>query len=183
MNDGTLIGDTTEVAKALQILQEEGPSRGLCLDIRKLKFSGRTHILDVMMFSHLKSADHLVVSVYLEDQFCSESILSRVTKTIHLMDCVQKLRDPQRELLLLRNCAGVSKLYFTMRITRPQVMQYAQLQFDEHLLQFLRYLITSDGASFGQLQQRIATLPIKYVGLGIYTMGDTIQYGYMASCF
>lgn len=35
LDDGTSIGDTLEVAKALSIIESEGPSRGLHLNIKK----------------------------------------------------------------------------------------------------------------------------------------------------
>lgn len=64
-------------------------------------------------------------------------------------------------------------MYFSMRTTRPQCMQAAQQYFDRHLMQFLQYLITSDGEGFGQLQQLLVTLPLKDGVLGVYPMQDT----------
>ncbi|XP_026452060.1 uncharacterized protein LOC113352462 [Papaver somniferum] len=189
LDDGTLVGETTEVARDLQILREEGPARGLQLNIQKTEiFSPHPDPRCQIVFpSEIGRPDTgvrlLGGPVSLSDDFCSRIIQSRVDKTVHRMNCVKKLRDPQAELMLLRNCAGVSKLYFSMHTTRPQCMKTTQLQFDEQLIQFLQYLITSDGAWFGQLKQRIATLPISYGGLGVYTMHDTTQYGYLASCF
>lgn len=48
-------------------------------------------------------------------------------------------------------------------------------------MQYIRCLIVGDGAGFGLVQQRLATLPIKDSGLGILTMTDTMQYCYLAS--
>ncbi|GJT30281.1 putative reverse transcriptase domain-containing protein [Tanacetum coccineum] len=58
----------------------------------------------------------------------------RVSKTIGLLDAVAKINDPQRELLLIRAYAGVSKLYFPMRTCPPRVFESAQLSFDMALL-------------------------------------------------
>lgn len=110
-------------------------------------------------------------------------VIARVGKTTQLMVTIKKIKDPQSEILLLRDCAGVSKLYFTMRTTNPQFMQSAQIQYDQYLFHFLRYLITGDGPGFGPRQQCIATLPMKDGGLGVYTMEDTIQYCDLDSCF
>lgn len=118
----------------------------------------------------------------MDSQYCSDMVMYRVDKTIQLMEAVKKLKDPQSELLLLRNCTGVSRLYFTLRTTKPQVLEAATSHFDQHLFQYLRLLITGDGAGFGPLQQRITTLPIKDGGLGVYIMEDTGQFGYLASC-
>ncbi|XP_026382565.1 uncharacterized protein LOC113277787 [Papaver somniferum] len=37
LDDGTIIGDTMEVAKTLSIIEAEGPSRGLHLNVRKIE--------------------------------------------------------------------------------------------------------------------------------------------------
>lgn len=64
----------------------------------------------------------LGIPVSLNHQFCSDIILDRVNKTVHLMHAIQSLGDPRSELLLLHNCACISKLYFTMRTTAPMYL-------------------------------------------------------------
>lgn len=117
----------------------------------------------------------------LNSQFCSNLVMKRVQKTTQLMQSIQKLHDPQSELLLSRNCTGVSRLFFSLRTTCPQVLQEVTEIFDYQLMKYLRQLIVGDGAGFGLVQQRMATLPIKYGGLGVYTMTDTSKYCYLAS--
>ncbi|XP_026399036.1 uncharacterized protein LOC113294877 [Papaver somniferum] len=98
------------------------------------------------------------------------------------MDVVHKLHDPQSELLLLCNCAGVSKLYFTLRTIAPCYVSDAQVMFDNYLSNYMRNLVTGDGPGYGLLQQRVVSLPIRDGVLGIYSMFDTMQYCYLASC-
>ena len=43
-------------------------------------------------------------------EFSSALAMKRVDKTIELMVAIAKLKDPQCELMLLRACAGISKL-------------------------------------------------------------------------
>nr|GEX51598.1 hypothetical protein [Tanacetum cinerariifolium] len=62
--------------------------------------------------------------------FSSELVMKRVSKTIGLMDVVAKINDPQCELLLLRACTGISKLYFAMRTCHPCFFESAQWSFD-----------------------------------------------------
>ncbi|XP_026414566.1 uncharacterized protein LOC113310188 [Papaver somniferum] len=62
-------------------------------------------------------------------------------------------------------------------------LEQATAYFNEQLYQYLRQLITADGAGFGPLQFRMETLPIKDGGQGIYTMTDTVNYCYLASQF
>ncbi|GKD42241.1 putative reverse transcriptase domain-containing protein, partial [Tanacetum coccineum] len=62
--------------------------------------------------------------------FCNDLVMKRVAKTIGLMDAIAKINNPQCELLLLRSCAGISRLYFTMRTCPPRVFESAQRSFD-----------------------------------------------------
>ncbi|XP_026442600.1 uncharacterized protein LOC113342194 [Papaver somniferum] len=191
LDDGTIIGDTFKVSKALDIIQSEGVRRGLHLNITKTELFWPTPdqrslipgIFPANIGRPSTGVKLLGGPVSLDLQFCKEMVMQRVTKTINLMSVVKKLKDPQSELLLLRNCTGVSRLYFTMHTTNPLTLQQAMTHFDDHLFHYLRQLITADGAGFGQLQYRIATLPIKYGGLGVYTMHDTSNYCYLASQF
>ncbi|GJW72248.1 putative reverse transcriptase domain-containing protein [Tanacetum coccineum] len=84
--DGTIIGDTLVVGKALELIMEDGPSCGLYLNVDKTE----------VFFAKGRP----------EKQACSsELVMKRVTKTIVLMDTVARINDPQCELLLLRACA------------------------------------------------------------------------------
>ncbi|XP_026390360.1 uncharacterized protein LOC113285825 [Papaver somniferum] len=146
LDDGTIIGDTLEVSKALNIIETEGSGGPVSMD----------------------------------SKFISDMMINKVNKTVQLMSAIKKLKDPQSEMLLLCNCTGVSRLYFALRTTNPASLQQDTELFDDHLLKYLRLLVTGDGSGFGPLQQRLATLP-KDGGLGIYTMADTRTYCYLAS--
>lgn len=79
---------------------------------------------------------------------------------MELIDAVEKLEEPQCELLLFRNCAGVSRLYFALRTTFPDCTFAAQDLFDSRLYKFLQHVITGDGPGFGPLQMRFCPLPL-----------------------
>lgn len=98
------------------------------------------------------------------------------------MDVVRKLDDLQSELLLLRSCAGVSRLYFSMRTTMPDYVIDAQAVFDAHLSLHLRHIVPNDGPGVGLLQYCMSSLPLSLGGLGIYFMADAMNYCYLASC-
>lgn len=127
LDDGTIIGDTLEVSKALKIIQQEGASCGLHLNIRKTEIFWpaavpRSLIADVLPANISKPSNGVKLlggHVILDIQFCSDMVKFRTNKTIHLMNSVKQLKDPQCELLLLRNCTGFSKLYFTLRTSNP----------------------------------------------------------------
>jgi hypothetical protein len=114
-------------------------------------------------------------------EFSSKLVMKRVAKTIELMDAVAKLNDPQCELLLLCACAGISKLYFSMRTCPPRVFESAQVFFDAALRSSLERIVTASGPGFGDWQWRLATQPFAFGGLGVYSAGDVLNYAFLAS--
>nr|GEV96860.1 hypothetical protein [Tanacetum cinerariifolium] len=108
-------------------------------------------------------------------EFCNELVMKRVTKTIGLMDAIARINDPQCELLLLRSCARIFRLYFTMRTCPPHVFESSQRSFDVALRSSLERIVTAFGPRFGDWQWRLATLPFAFGGLGVYSAGDTSQ--------
>ncbi|XP_026378181.1 uncharacterized protein LOC113272583 [Papaver somniferum] len=189
LDDGSIIGDTMEVTRDLSIIESERSSRGVHLNIKKTEVFWPTldpRSIEVGVFPQdicrlSKGVKLLGGPVSLDLDFMSDMVLSRVNKTIQLMSAIKKLKDPQSEMLLLCNYAGVFRPYFSMRTTNPAALQQASDLFDDHLLKYLRLLITGDGAGFGPLQQRLAMLPIKDGGICIYTMADAYTYCYLAS--
>lgn len=189
LDDGTIAGDTLEVAKALKLIQSEGPKRGLRVNIKKTEIFWpspdprccQEGVFPADIGRSPRAVKLLGRPVSLDAQFCSDIVLSRVDKTVQLMEKVQQLQDPQSELLLLRNCTGDLRLYFSLRTTSPNALQEAISRYDNYLLQYMRRLTVGDGAGFGMAQQRMATLPLKDGGFGIYTMTDTSKYCFLAS--
>ncbi|GKB91303.1 hypothetical protein Tco_0963575 [Tanacetum coccineum] len=159
LDDGTIVGDTLVVdpRSRLEGIFPHNISRPL----HGVKLLGGPVSVDV--------------------DFGSALVMKRVSKTIGLLDAVAKINDPQCELLLIRACAGVSKLYFAMRTCPPRVFESAQLSFDMALRSALERIVTASGSGFGDWQWRLATLPFAFGGLGIYSAGDVLNYAFIAS--
>ncbi|XP_026383543.1 uncharacterized protein LOC113279040 [Papaver somniferum] len=167
LDDGTIAGDTLEVYKAFKILQDVGPSYGLHLNIAKTELfwpsfdPRRESAFPVNIGKATDGVKLLGGPVSLDPSFCCRTVAHRVDKTIQLMDKIQVLCDPQCELLLLRSCTGLSRLFFALRTTFPMALLPDAERFDSYLMQYLRRLVVGDNAGFGKVQQRLATLPIK----------------------
>ena len=72
-----------------------------------------------------------------------------MTRSIELKDSVARIDDPQYELLLLRACTGISKLYFSLRACPPSFVESTQLTFDEALRSSLERIVMASGPGFG----------------------------------
>ncbi|GJZ10821.1 hypothetical protein Tco_0545580 [Tanacetum coccineum] len=189
LDDGTIVRDTLVVGKVLELITEDGPRNGLHLNVDKTelfwpKEDPRSRLEGI--FPHnisrpLHGVKLLGGPVSVDVDFGSALVMKRVSKTIGLLDAVAKINDPQCELLLIRACAGVSKLYFTMRTCPPHVFESAQLSFDMALRSALERIVMTSGSGFGDWQWRLATLPFAFGGLGIYSAGDVLNYAFIAS--
>nr|GEW92298.1 hypothetical protein [Tanacetum cinerariifolium] len=114
MDDGAIIGDTLVVGNVLEIIMQDGPRRGLHLNVNKTKVfwpkeDPRSRVVGV--FPPNISLPMYVVKLLCDTtsvdlDFSSELALRRVSRSIELIDVVTKLNDPRCELLLLRACTG-----------------------------------------------------------------------------
>ncbi|GKD24580.1 retrovirus-related pol polyprotein from transposon TNT 1-94, partial [Tanacetum coccineum] len=157
LDDDTIVGDTLVVGKVLELITEDGPRRDLHLNVDKTelfwpKEDPRSRLEGVFppnISRPLHGVKLLGGPVSVDADFSSALVMKRVSKTIGLLDTVAKINDPQCELLLIRACAGISKLYFAMR-TCPLV-SLSRLNF---LLTWLFVLpleriVTASGPGFG----------------------------------
>ncbi|GKA32385.1 hypothetical protein Tco_0718752 [Tanacetum coccineum] len=63
----------------------------------------------------------------------------------------------------------------------PCVFESAQCSFDVALRSSLERIVTASGPGFGDWQWRLATLPFKFGGFGVYCAGDVLNYAFLAS--
>ncbi|KAL6514241.1 hypothetical protein OROHE_019228 [Orobanche hederae] len=154
LDDGTIIGDTTEVAKALAVIHKEGPTLGLILNIKKTEIfwpscDGRK-VRDGMFPAEISRPKNGVKllggAVSLDDVFVKGLPVKRAEKAVELMQVLSKLRDPPCELLLLRACMGISKLLFGLRICQPEFVMEAVDIFDTGLREAVEGIVASQYA-------------------------------------
>ncbi|GJV12371.1 ankyrin repeat-containing protein ITN1-like protein [Tanacetum coccineum] len=189
LDDGTIVGDTVVVGKVLELIMEDGPGCGLHLNVDKTevfwpKEDPRSRLAGIFppnIARPLHGVKLLGGPASVDFDFCNELVMKRVAKTIELMDAIAEINDPQCELLLLRSCTGISRLYFTMRTCPPRFFESAQRSFDVALRSSLERIVTASGPGFGDWQWRLATLPFAFGGLGVYSAGDVLNYAFLAS--
>nr|GEZ79847.1 hypothetical protein [Tanacetum cinerariifolium] len=140
----------------LELIMEDGPRRGLHLIVDKTKVfcpkeDPRSKLVGVFppnIARPLHGVKLLGGPVSVDFDFNNGLVLKRVARSIELMDVVTKLNDPQCELLLLRTCAYISKLYISMRTCYPHVFERAQHSFDVALRSSLKRIVTASGPGF-----------------------------------
>ncbi|KAL8167613.1 hypothetical protein V2J09_009112 [Rumex salicifolius] len=185
LDDGTIVEDTLMVAKARDIIRADWSARGLFLNVDKTELfwpvedprSNVEGVFPIIISRPCGGVKLIGDCVSLDMGFFGDLGLKRVSKTIELIEVVNRLNDPQCELLLLHNCAGVMKLYYALR-TCPLSFLDAQVQFDHALRISLEKLVIASRSGFGDWQWRLATLPIKLGGLGIFSIRDVIRYAF-----
>ena len=94
--------------------------------------------------------------------------MKRAANAVDMMRLLPQLCDPQSELLLLRSCMGIAKLFFGLRTCQPEHMVEAASFFDQGLREAIEDIVVCGGPFFGDIQWRLASLPIRYGGLGLY---------------
>jgi len=107
------------------------------------------------------------VGVGEDDGFVRELVMKRAVKAVEFMHILPHLRDPQGELLLLRYCMCVAKMYFSLRTCKLEYGECATTYFDFGLRGSIEDIMVC-GVLFLDIQWRLASLPIRF-GVLVYT--------------
>ncbi|GJR93621.1 hypothetical protein Tco_0265795, partial [Tanacetum coccineum] len=113
--------------------------------------------------------------------FISGLAIASIKNVVDLMGLLPQLHDPQSELLLLRSCMGIAKLFFGLKTCQPVHMEDMALFFDKSLRGSIENIVVCGGPFFGNLQWRLASLPIRFGGLGLYSAKLVSSYAFVAS--
>ncbi|GJY59318.1 hypothetical protein Tco_0459210 [Tanacetum coccineum] len=136
LDDETVIGDSEEVARVLDIIRVSGL---FLVDIRRPSLGVKI----------------LRGSVSRDLYFISGLAMRRATNDVDLMSLLPQLHDPQSKLFLLRSCMGIAKLFC------------------------IKDLLSCTHGGGGLW--RLASLPIRFGGLKLYTVKVTSSYAFVAS--
>ncbi|GJY45228.1 putative reverse transcriptase domain-containing protein [Tanacetum coccineum] len=188
LDDGTVIGDSEEVTRVLDIIKVSGPDLGLELNIKKTEIfwpscNGmklREGLFPVDIRRPPSSVKLLGGAVSRDTYFISGLAMRRAANAVDLMGLLPQLHDPQSELILLRSCMGIAKLFFGLRTCQPVHMEEAALFFEKGLRGSIENIVVCGGPLFGDLQWRLSSLPIRFGGLGLYSANLVSSYAFVA---
>nr|GEZ34979.1 hypothetical protein [Tanacetum cinerariifolium]GEZ37627.1 hypothetical protein [Tanacetum cinerariifolium] len=145
LDDGTVIGDSEEVVRVLDIIK---------------------------LFGGAVSRDA---------DFISGLAMRRAANDVDLMGLLLQLHDPHSELLLLRLCMGIAKLFIGLRTCQPVHMEKVALVFDKGLHGSIENIVICGGPLFGDYSGDFLLYPIRFGGLGLYSAKLVSSYAFVAS--
>ncbi|XP_019859057.1 PREDICTED: uncharacterized protein LOC109587260, partial [Amphimedon queenslandica] len=169
LDDGILCGSPTALLKALDIIDEVGPSLGLSLNQSKClifappaSLPSSVPLPDNIPFT----SDGFVVlgAPVGPPNFCVSVIRMRIEKIFFAIEPLSLLEDAHSEYVLLRSCLSLPKLQCVLRSTSPEVLLSIIGTFDEHIALCLSNLIGGGLSPWSLLK---ATLPVRLGGIGL----------------
>ena len=169
LDDGTLCGSALDLERALSIIEEEGPARGLRLNRTKsLLYIPPDSDPD---FNCLPpeiptTSDGFVLlgSPVGPPSFCDSVVQRRISKIQELLQFLPDLEDAQMEYVLLRSCLSFPKFAFAVRTCPPHVLRQSIPLFDSVIHGYLSHLLGGCPPPWSLLK---ASLPIAMGGLGL----------------
>ena len=169
LDDGTLCGPPDALAKALHIIERDGPARGLHLNRAK---SCLFIPVDADPSANLLPPEIPVVRDGFTllgcpigpPCFCDHVVQTRVDKIGDHLSSLTDLEDSQMEIALLRSCLALPKLSFSLRTCPPMYIQQACSNFDNLMRDTLSDIV---GCPIPDWQWLKASLPSSLGGLNL----------------
>ena len=123
LDDGVLAGPRSALLRVISLLQQDGPSLGLFINVGKCEIYGRNH-LEGFPEQIVKSnkACFVILGILIGDaEFCASFISSKRVESKLLLDKLEEVGaiDPHVELILIRLCGGFCRLNHIARATPP----------------------------------------------------------------
>ena len=169
LDDGTLCGSPEDLAKALKIIEEDGPSRGLHLNRAKslLYVPADADISSNPLPPDIPTVQEgftLLGCPIGPPSFCETTMMKRLKKLQEALDMLPDMKDSQMEATLLRSCLALPKVAFILRTTPPSHIAEAIRAFDNSMRDALADLAGGPLPEWAWLK---ASLPSSRGGLGI----------------
>ena len=193
LDDGTLVGDPEQLLQAVEILEREGPARGLTLSTRTTAPSDPK----TTVWSPLTSCpdeDPLILNKGVlkvdtpgiillgapigSHAFVASALQSKLEKITQITSLLPTLQDPHAEFCLLRSCLSTPKIMFNLRTVNTLDHPNFLAEFDQLTREALARTL---GAPIPDMQWSQSKLPVGMGGLGLRAAEDHAGAAYASS--
>ena len=161
LDDGTLCGSRSELLKALNILELEGPRRGLHLNQDKcLLFVPPGDYNSNDGFGNIPIVQDgfvLLGSPVGSPSFIASHASAKVEEVKKLISFLPDLKDSHMQFCLLHSCLSLPKLTFLLCTCPPNLIQDASLTFDQVICQVVEDIV---GCPLSFWAWKKASLPV-----------------------
>ena len=184
LDDGCIVGDVADVHAVFELLQSDGPPRGLHLNVKKNEIwwpcrgAGDPFPAEVDRVSN-EGVKLLGVPVGTK-AFTTEFTKKKLKVLEEVCSALKEVDNAQVELGLFRGCLSFNKINHLLRTCPPDLLEEALGQFDEHFHSILATILRIPCLTEDQWEQ--ASLPIKFAGLGVNQTKVVAGAAYVGSC-
>ena len=170
LDDGTVVGEAKEVAKAWKLICAEVGKVGLKVNKGKCELvwpqGSSLEVPEELVELPLIRASgfDLLGAPIGEKAFCENYVRKRITNIEAALKKLELIDDPQVERLLLRSCLGLPRFMFALRSAPPEDISEAIKDFDAMVTAVLKERL---GIALTDLQETQARFPEALGGLGV----------------
>ena len=182
LDDGVLAGPRSALLRVISLLQQDGPSLGLFINVGKCEIYSRNH-LEGFPEQIVKSnkACFVILGIPIGDaEFCASFISSKRVESKSLLDKLEEVGtiDPDVALILIRLCGGFCRLNHIARATPPSFSFKALQLFDEDVR---RCFSSSTGIDASDAAWQQAQLSLSRGGLGLRSLAHHASAAFISS--
>ena len=184
LDDGTIIGSVEDVHKVLELVEKEGPARGLHLNVKKIEIWWPSRASPDPFPADVDRVDNAGVKLLGAPIGSRDFSTDFVKKKLKALDDVCKLLrevdDAQVEFGLFRGCLSYNKINHLLRTCPPDLLKEALAKFDDHFQNMVAEILRVPCLSEDQWEH--ASLPVKLAGLGVNQTQVIAGPAYVGSC-
>ena len=184
LDDGTIVGDPKEVEKAWKTILEEVQKVGMKVNQGKCELicpkgeSGAVPKVWARVHVIFGGGFELLGAPVGDKVFCEDYVGKRIAKIEAALKNLEKVDDPQIEMLLIRSCLGLPKFVFALRSAPPEDIACSIRKFDTLISEVLRERL---GISLTEEQEMQLRMPTALGGLGVEKAEDIAECAYLGN--
>ena len=176
LDDGALMGKVEDLSRAVSIIRQEGPARGLFLSTSATTPRPKSTIwcpdspsptMDPLGHGipRIQEPGIILLGSPIGGHDFEQKFITNKIKTIReLTQLLPLIKDPHSEFVLLRSCFSLPKIVFLLRSTDPTLHQNLWATFDGLIRDTLIHIL---GSAIQDKQWAQAQLPVAMGGLGL----------------